>query len=81
MLSHLATRSLRLRVGASDSSGKLSECIPEAYYDESHAVRAEGARGARCIRLTVLAEAATAVELEYACTLDLKGHFPTAINE
>jgi hypothetical protein len=40
--------------------------------DESHAVRAEGAR---CMRFTVLARGVTNVE--YACTLDLKGHFPT----
>jgi hypothetical protein len=39
--------------------------------DESHAVRAEAAR---CIRLTVVSPNVTNVE--YACTLDLKGIFP-----
>jgi hypothetical protein len=39
--------------------------------DESHAVRAEVSR---CIRLTLIAENATMVE--YACTMDLKGHLP-----
>ena len=40
--------------------------------DESHAVRAELVR---CIRLTRLAHGATRVE--YACSVDLKGRFPT----
>jgi hypothetical protein len=42
--------------------------------DESHAVRAELIR---CIRLTRLAYGATRVE--YACSVDLKGHFPTRL--
>ena len=40
--------------------------------DESHAVRAELVR---CIRATYLAQGAT--RLEYACSVDLKGRFPT----
>jgi hypothetical protein len=40
--------------------------------DESHAVRAETVR---CIRLTFIAEGVT--KIEYACSVDLKGHFPT----
>jgi hypothetical protein len=40
--------------------------------DDSHAVRAELVR---CIRLTRLAHGAT--RLEYACSVDLKGRFPT----
>ncbi len=42
--------------------------------DESHAVRAELVR---CIRATYLEEGATRVE--YACSVDLKGRFPTWI--
>ncbi len=42
--------------------------------DESHAVRAELVR---CIRLTRLAHGAT--RLEYACSVDLKGRFPTRL--
>ena len=42
--------------------------------DESHTVRAEGVR---CIRLTRLAHGAT--RLEYACSVDLKGRFPTRL--
>jgi hypothetical protein len=42
--------------------------------DESHAVRAELVR---CIRLTRLGHGATRVE--YACSVDLKGRFPTQL--
>jgi hypothetical protein len=44
--------------------------------DEAHAIRAEGTR---CIRATQTAVGVTRVE--YACSLDLKGHFPSWLTE
>ena len=42
--------------------------------DERDTVRAEAVRA---LRFTVIAQNVTRVE--YACTLDLKGHFPTSL--
>jgi hypothetical protein len=44
--------------------------------DEVHAIRAEGTR---CIRATQTAGGVT--RIEYACSLDLKGHFPSWLTD